>query len=88
MAEAVADGDNPNNKDMKPVDETTPIFRNINIRNIVCYGAGRAMLFNGLPEMPIDGITLQNIDIVAKEGAEFNNAKNITKNNVNIKVKK
>ena len=88
VAEAVADGDNPNNKDMKPVDETTPIFRNINIRNIVCYGAGRAMLFNGLPEMPIDGITLQNIDIVAKEGAEFNNAKNITKNNVNIKVKK
>lgn len=86
VAEAVADGDKPNTSDIQKVDETTPIFRNIDIRNVVCNGAGRAMLFNGLPEMPIDGITLENINIIAKKGDEFNNSKNIKKNNVNIKI--
>lgn len=87
VSEALADGDNPNNVDMKPVDETTPIFRKIDIRNVVCNGAGRAMTFNGLPEMPIDGINLENIEIVADNGDEFNNSKNITKKNVNIIVR-
>lgn len=87
VSEAVADGDKPNNTDKMPVDETTPIFRNIDIRNVVCNGAGRAMTFNGLPEMPIDGITLENIEIVADKGAEFNNSINIKKTNVNIQVK-
>lgn len=86
VSEAVADGDKPNTSDIQKVDETTPIFRNIDIRNVVCNGAGRAMLFNGLPEMPIDGITLENINIIAKKGDEFNNSKNIKKNNVNIKI--
>ena len=88
VAESLADGDKPNNTDMKPVDETTPVFRNINIKNVVCNGAGRAMLFNGLPEMPIDGIHLQDITIQAKKGAEFNNSRNITRENVNITVVK
>ncbi|MBR5085162.1 MAG: glycoside hydrolase family 28 protein [Prevotella sp.] len=84
VAEALADGDNPNNTDMMPVDETTPIFRNINISNVVCNGAGRAMEFNGLPEMPIDGITLRNVNIIAKKDAEFHNCKNITQKDVKI----
>ena len=84
VAEMLADGDNPNNTDKAPVDETTPIFRHIDIRNVVCNGAGRAMEFNGLPEMPIDGITLSDIDIIAKRDAEFHNSENITKHNVKI----
>ena len=88
VAEALADGDNPNNTDMMPVDETTPIFRNINISNVVCNGAGRAMEFNGLPEMPIDGITLRNVNIIAKKDAEFHNCKNITQKDVKITLLK
>ena len=88
VAEMLADGDNPDNVTKKPVDETTPIFRNIDIRNIVCNGAGRAMEFNGLPEMPIDGITLQNITILAKKDAVFTNCQNIKKKNVNITLQK
>ena len=87
VAEAQADGDKPNNTDMKPVDETTPIFRNIDIRNVLCNGAGRAMEFNGLPEMPIDGISLNDITIQARRDAEFHNCKNIKRQNVNIIVK-
>ena len=88
VAEMMADGDNPNNTEKMPVDETTPIFRNIDIRNVVCNGAGRAMEFNGLPEMPMDGITLTDINIIAKKGAEFHNYKNLKQTNVNVKIEK
>jgi hypothetical protein len=71
-----------------PVDETTPVFKNIYIDNLVCSGARRALFFNGIPEMPIDGITLQNIDITSTYGAEFVYSKNITLKNVNIHNKK
>ena len=88
VAEMLADGDNPDNTTKMPVTEETPIFRNIHIADCVCNGAGRAMEFNGLPEMPIDGITLQNITILAKKDAVFTNCKNITKKNVNITLQK
>ena len=71
-----------------PVTEETPIFRNIDIRNVVCHHAGYAMEFNGLPEMPIDGIHLKDIYILAKNDATFNYSKNITKENVNIVLEK
>ena len=87
VAEMLADGDNPDNVTKMPVNEETPIFRNIDIKNIVCNGAGRAMEFNGLPEMPINGIRLQNINIVAKSDAVFNNCQNIKQRNVHITVK-
>ena len=69
-----------------PVTEETPIFRNIDIRNVVCSNAGLAMEFNGLPEMPIDGIHLKDITIHAKKDATFQYSKDITKDNVNIIV--
>lgn len=79
VAEMLADGDNPDNVTKMPVNEETPIFRNIDIKNIICNGAGRAMEFNGLPEMPIDGISLKDITILAKKDAVFTNCQNITK---------
>jgi hypothetical protein len=69
-----------------PVTEETPIFRNIDIQDVVCNGAGRAMEFNGLPEMPIRNINLKNIVIKAKKDAEFTNYENVTKENVNITI--
>ena len=86
VAEMLADGDNPDNTTKMPVTEETPIFRNINIQDVVCSGAGRAMEFNGLPEMPIDGIHLKDICITAKRDAEFHNSVNITKENVDIRL--
>ena len=83
-AEMIADGDVIDTSTKMKVDETTPVFRNININDVICNGAGRAMEFNGLAEMPIDGITLKNINIIANKDAEFNNARNIIKENVNI----
>ncbi len=88
VADMLADGDNPDNVTKMPVDETTPIFRNIDIKNIVCNGAGRAMEFNGLPEMHIQNIKLQNVTILAKKDAVFTNCDNIKQKNVNITLMK
>lgn len=44
------------------------------------------MYFNGIPEMPIDGITLKHIRISAKKDAEFYYCKNIHKEDVKIEL--
>ena len=85
VSEMKAAGIVPDNLTKAPVDETTPIFRNIFIENVVCNGAGRAMEFNGLPEMPIDNIRLKDITIRAKEDAVFSNVtENVSQDNVKI----
>ena len=86
VAEMLADGDTPDNTTKVPVDETTPVFRNIDIQNVICNGAGRAMEFNGLPEMPMDNIHLKNITIRARQDAVFTNCRNITKDNLKVIV--
>lgn len=84
VAEVLADGDSSEKVDSMPVDETTPIFRNIDIRNVVCNHAGLAMEFNGLPEMPIQGIRLKDITIQADHDATFQYCKDVSRENVNI----
>lgn len=71
-----------------PVDETTPCFRNIHINNVTCTNARRALFFNGIPEMPIKNITLENINIISEIGAEFIYSEDINLKNVNITPKK
>lgn len=66
------------------VDETTPIFRNIYINDIVARNANRAMLFNGLPEMNISNINIGNASILSKVGAEISESKNISLKGVSI----
>ena len=87
VSEVWADGDKPDSISKVPVTEETPIFRKIDIRNIVCNGAGRAMEFKGLPEMPIEDITLKDVHIIAKRDAEFTNYKNVNKENVIISLR-
>ena len=69
---------------LPPVDEKTPTFRNIHIKNIVCTNANRAMYFNGLPEHPIDGIFVENAVISARKGAEIKESKNINLKDIHI----
>ena len=82
VVEVMESGEKANNTDMKPVDETTPEFRDIHIENVVCRNANRALYFNGLPEKPIENITLKNIRVSASVKSEFHNCKNIVKENV------
>ncbi len=73
-SEAFAAGENAEPTDLapKPVDETTPAFRDIHISNVWCRGARRAMYFNGLPEMNVERVTVDNASIYAQTGAQIN----------------
>lgn len=75
--------------EMLPVTEETPAFRDIHITNVYCKGAGRAMFFNGLPEMPIDNVTVKNVVVTeAREGIVLSRAANVTLENVRVEVSK
>ncbi|MCL1942075.1 MAG: glycoside hydrolase family 28 protein [Candidatus Azobacteroides sp.] len=85
--EAMEDDDEDQQKDDKvipPVTEETPSFKNIYIKDIACRGAGRAMFFNGLPEMNIQNIHIENATISAKKGAELHESTGVTLKNVHI----
>lgn len=75
----------PAKVDPLPVDETTPCFRNIHVKNLVCAGARRALFFNGIPEMPIENVVLEDVDITSRLGAEFVYSKAVTMKNVTIR---
>ena len=85
-SEALADGDEGEASDMpfKPVDETTPAFRNISIKDVRCNGARRAMLFNGLPEMNVENVSVENAWFYTSTGAQINESTNVELKNVTI----
>ena len=70
-----------------PVTEETPAFRDIYISDVTVNGAGRAMFFNGLPEMPIRNIDIKNVQITdAKAGIVISQAENVTIENANVEA--
>ena len=84
-SESLEDGDENNLKpEMMAADETTPVFRNIYVKNIVSRNARRAMFFNGLPEMNISNIHVENAQISSLYGAEISEADGIILKNIQI----
>lgn len=72
-----------------PVTVETPVFKDIHISNVYCKGSGRAMFFNGLPEMRIENINIKDVIITdASEGAVLSQADGVTMQNVQIIAKK
>ena len=68
-----------------PVTEETPVFKDIHIKNVYCKGSGRAMFFNGLPEMKIQNISIEDVVITdAAEGAVLSHADGVTMKNILI----
>lgn len=82
------DGDSSAADAIPPVTEETPCFKNLFISNITCQGAKRAIYFNGLPEMPLSDVLIENSLFVTDEGADMHYAKNITFKNVKIQNSK
>lgn len=71
-------------KEIPPVDETTPQFRDIFIRDVTSYNSGKALKFNGIPEMPIENIHVTNATFTALEGGLLSESKGIEFNNVTV----
>ena len=67
-----------------PVGADTPQFRDIYIEDVVCRGARRAMQLQGLPEMPLAGIHLRRVSIMAEQGLVCQDANDITLSGVEI----
>ena len=70
VSEMIAEGKNTGKKmdEVFPVTKETPQFRNISIKNLTCKGAYQAIYLQGLPELNLENIILENIDIEADNG--------------------
>ncbi|MCM1077413.1 MAG: glycoside hydrolase family 28 protein [Bacteroides sp.] len=66
-------------------DETTPQFKDITINNVTALNSGKALKFNGIPEMPIENINVSNSVFTAREGGLLSESKNIIFHNVLIR---
>lgn len=70
--------------EFKPVDETTPVFKNFHISNVYCNGAEKGIFVRGLPEMHIKDIFLENMVLQAHKGIDVQEASNISFKNIKI----
>lgn len=71
----------------RPVDATTPVFRNFSIRNVRVNGAAKGIFIRGLPEMLVTGIAFENILIQSDIGVEIQDAAALRFTNVNVQTK-
>lgn len=75
--------DNPS-IEFQRVNEGTPQFRDITIKNVICKGAETAIFVRGLPEMNIKNILLENISIESKSGFVCIEGENIQLKNATL----
>lgn len=71
-------------KEIPPVDETTPQFKDIFISHVTSRNSGKALKFNGIPEMPIDNIHVSSSCFTAREGGLLSESKRIRFTDVTI----
>jgi hypothetical protein len=72
---------------LPPVTEETPQFRDIHIENVICRGAQRAIVLEGLPEMPIRDISLKNCSFTSHYGVFVTDADGISFGHVQVGTK-
>ncbi len=77
----------PPKVEMLPVNEGTPQFKKIFIKNVVCNGAEKAIFVRGLPEMNIKEIEIENAVLQATKGLDMTEATGISLKNVQLITK-
>jgi polygalacturonase/lysophospholipase L1-like esterase len=89
VSERLAEGINVESTagDVPPVTEETPLFRDISIKNVICRGALQALYLQGLPELNLENVSLENIDIEADSGLTCVDAKRISIKNMRLITK-
>ena len=70
-----------------PAEKGTPIFRNITVRNLTVKNCSNAGHLVGLPQSPLRGITLENVELQAKTPFTIKNAMDVKFNNVKVNGK-
>jgi len=87
-SEDIEAGDNSSVEKLLPVTEETPQFKNIFIHDVNCKGALQGIFLQGLPEMMLENIQLENIRMEADYGMICTDAKNVKIKNLTLKTKK
>lgn len=67
-----------------PVNEETPSFQNISMKNIYVSGSGIAGFFMGLPEMKLKNVSLENSVLEAEKGITAIDASGLVLKNVKV----
>ncbi|AOW10659.1 glycoside hydrolase family 28 protein [Flavobacterium gilvum] len=86
IAETLAEGGNKINTTVVPVDEKTPQFKNIIIKNITINGAYQAVFLQGLPEMNLENIAISNLTVKAERGFSIIDANGIKISNAKLDI--
>ncbi|MNQ86286.1 Polygalacturonase [compost metagenome] len=87
IEETLAEGDTKIKTKILPVNEETPQFKNISIKNITIKGAQQAVFLQGLPEMNLQNIELSNLIITADKGFSIIDANGIKITNAKLDIK-
>jgi polygalacturonase len=87
IAETLEEGGTPVVNKMIPVDEKTPQFKNIIIKNITIAGAAQAVFLQGLPEMNLENIEISNLKAKADKGFTIVDANGIKITNATLDIK-
>ncbi len=70
------------------VTEETPQFKDIYMKNITCRGAYQAIYLQGLPEMNLENVNLENMKMVAENGLVCVDADGVNIKNLDLKTSK
>jgi polygalacturonase len=73
-------------EDVPQPSEETPVFRKITFNNITSLDAGTSVYLRGLPEMPLNGLVFNKLNLTSLKGISCYFSDNIEFNNTNLKV--
>jgi polygalacturonase len=76
----------PSTEKAEPVNDLTPVIKNITIRDLIVTDCPNAGTIQGVPEMPVSDVTFSNVTISAKTGLIIYHAKGIRFINSKISV--
>jgi polygalacturonase len=88
VGEMLEEGGQAIDNQEKPVTEETPVFRNISMKDITCKGAHQAIFLQGLPEMNLQNVELENILMEANIGLTCTDANGVRINGISLITKK
>ncbi|MBN2200552.1 glycoside hydrolase family 28 protein [bacterium] len=64
-------------REAQPLTGLTPRYRDFFVKGVFCDGADRALVLNGLPEMPIRNMRLEDVTVLSRRGATIADAEGV-----------
>jgi DNA sulfur modification protein DndE len=62
------DNNEPPAIEPKPLNDGTPVFKSFYVRNVNCIGAETGIMVRGLPEMNVQKVLIENVNIESNKG--------------------